>query len=150
MLRGGLSLVSVSLCLVCLTAAPLLAGNCSKDLLKKVKTLLTNAKELKELECKLYTPTVDHYKNCSWSTMGCLVAETKVLFLESEAADLSEISKDKEEMVENLEDFFSQMSPDPETDCLTCESLEVNNAETFVKGFQSILQSMCSLNMSPV
>lgn len=46
MLRGGLSLVSVSLCLVCLTAAPLLAGNCSKDLLKKVKTLLTNAKEL--------------------------------------------------------------------------------------------------------
>ncbi|KAK1900605.1 Interleukin-15 [Dissostichus eleginoides] len=151
MLRGGVFLVSVSLCLVCLIAAPLLARNCSRDLLTGVETLLKKAKELKSLECELYTPTVDHYKNCSQSTMKCLLNEINVLFLEWEAADLSDISELKGLMVDILEsmEYNSVDVTTPGTDCLKCESLNVKNAETFMAGLQSILQSMCSSNISP-
>ncbi|KAL3056891.1 hypothetical protein OYC64_007384 [Pagothenia borchgrevinki] len=139
MLRGGLFLVSVSLCLVCLTAAP--ARNCSRDLQKNVRTFLTKAKELKSLECELYTPTVDQYKNCSQSTMNCLINEMNVLFLEWEAADLSNISVLKREMFSKLDSFGEMI---PERDCPKCESHEVENAETFLEGLQSIFQFMCS------
>ncbi|XP_033979624.1 interleukin 15, like isoform X1 [Trematomus bernacchii] len=141
MLRGALFLVSVSLCLVCLTAAP--ARNCSIDLQTNVGKLLMKAKELKSLECELYTPTVDQYKNCSQSTMNCLINEINVLFLEWEAADLSNISKHKTAMFSILDSFGEMI---PERDCPKCESLEVENAETFLAGLQSILQFMCTIS----
>ncbi|XP_033979625.1 interleukin 15, like isoform X2 [Trematomus bernacchii] len=125
MLRGALFLVSVSLCLVCLTAAP--ARNCSIDLQTNVGKLLMKAKEL----------------NCSQSTMNCLINEINVLFLEWEAADLSNISKHKTAMFSILDSFGEMI---PERDCPKCESLEVENAETFLAGLQSILQFMCTIS----
>lgn len=87
MLRGRLALASVYLCFVCLLGLTLQmpAKPCANDIFAKLEALVGEVHNLEGLNCTLYTPTTEDFKNCPKSILKCLADEVKVLTEELEA-----------------------------------------------------------------
>ncbi|XP_070685786.1 interleukin 15, like isoform X3 [Pempheris klunzingeri] len=140
MLRRRLALASVYLCLVCMlapTPQPIAANLCTKDIIKKVQTLIGKAPKL-WLDCRLYTPSPEDYEqNCPSSTMKCFADELKVLIQEWETIGAIHGFRFNTK-VEKLASLLNQTKPE----CLRCELLKEETAETFLKGLHLTLQMM--------
>lgn len=141
MLRRGPGLANVLLYLVCLptlTPKPLPRQTCSRDSIRQVDSLIQQAPDW-WLDTKLYTPTKDDFKNCPSSTMNCFAAEIEVLLEEwtllytyrKLSTALKRIGKSRNQT---------------ESQCLQCERLQEENAETFLQGLRDTLELVNSAN----
>lgn len=134
-------LASVLLCLVCLptlTPRPAPKRICSKDTIRQVDSLIGDAPDW-WLDTKLYTPTKDDYKNCPRSTMNCFAAEMEVLLEEwTLHRTYFRLSGALRKLGRSLNQTDSQ--------CLQCERLQEENAETFLQGLREALEHVNSVN----
>lgn len=134
MLRGRPTLASVLLCCICLPV--LTQGNklkpCSRDSIARVENLI-NDKDLKLLDCMLYTPTTGDYKNCPHSTLNCFADEVKVLIEESND---NIAAKTLHIMLKRLARRIDQS----ESECLQCESHKEEKVEKFLSDLLEILK----------
>ncbi|XP_044211298.1 interleukin 15, like isoform X2 [Thunnus albacares] len=134
MLRGRPTLASVLLCCICLPV--LTQGNklklCSLDSIARVESLIKD-KDLKLLDCMLYTPTTGDYKNCPRSTLNCFADEVNVLIEES---NKNIAAKTLFRMLKSLAGRIDQS----ESECLQCESHKEEKVEKFLSDLLEILK----------
>ncbi|XP_059187880.1 interleukin 15, like isoform X2 [Centropristis striata] len=160
LLRGRIAVASAYLCFVCLLAvvSQPVSRPCSKDIIKRVKSLIEKEPQLRELnctlytptaedfrrwlDCRLYTPTVEDFRNCPRSTLKCFADELQVLI---EEWDLHRLKKLKlNTRVENLALTLNQTDPE----CLQCELLKEENAKKFLQSLQETIE-MANLRGCP-
>ncbi|XP_059187883.1 interleukin 15, like isoform X4 [Centropristis striata] len=145
LLRGRIAVASAYLCFVCLLAvvSQPVSRPCSKDIIKRVKSLIEKEPQLRWLDCRLYTPTVEDFRqNCPRSTLKCFADELQVLI---EEWDLHRLKKLKlNTRVENLALTLNQTDPE----CLQCELLKEENAKKFLQSLQETIE-MANLRGCP-
>uniref|UniRef100_A0A3B1ITT9 Interleukin n=1 Tax=Astyanax mexicanus TaxID=7994 RepID=A0A3B1ITT9_ASTMX len=112
---------------------------CTKETVEEVENLLENLPKMKVYDCKLYTPTVSDFTNCSKSMLECFVKETNVL-----SAEIKENLQKLRRMLGNL----IRRMQDKRPPCPVCEVYKEEKAETFLKNLVETLQKMNSLSCS--
>lgn len=132
--------MSVRLCFVCLLAmTPQSAARChSVDVISNVQMLI-NDTGLNTLDCRLYTPTIEHFQKCPSTTMNCFADEMKVLTEEWENFPYRRLRL-------NLKlKILSKNLNQTESDCPQCEVFEEKTAQQFLEKLISALQTMNSM-----
>ncbi|XP_066519616.1 interleukin 15, like isoform X2 [Hoplias malabaricus] len=94
-------------------------------------------KELYSQDCKLYTPSVLDYRNCSKSTIECFLKEVNVLIKETNAKDQG--------LLTLLKKIVYQLQ-DKKPPCPACEVYKEQKPEDFLKSLKTILQMMNTIN----
>ncbi|XP_049923437.1 interleukin 15, like isoform X1 [Epinephelus moara] len=142
MLRGRLALASVYLCFVCLLGLTLQlpAKPCANDIFAKLEALVGEVHNLEGLNCTLYTPTTEDFKqNCPKSTLKCLAEEVKVLTEELEAFNVPGMHEFP--LIKNLRRLAARIKK-TESNCPRCELLIEKEAKLFLKDLHTILEMM--------
>ncbi|XP_073345300.1 interleukin 15, like isoform X2 [Pagrus major] len=138
MLRGRLPLASVHLCLVCLLALTSQSKICGKDVFRTVQRLIDGDPDSMCSDCKLYTPSSDHFKKCPRSTMLCFANESKVLIEEWDNYHGPRLDRE----LGKLARWLTQS----ESGCLQCELQKEETAGKFLADLLKTLQMMHSLH----
>ncbi|XP_035536635.1 interleukin 15, like isoform X2 [Morone saxatilis] len=141
--RGRLALVSVCLCLVCLIVLmPQAAARfCTRDSIQKIEHLIGKAPEMKGLNCRLYTPTIDHYKKCPSATMKCFAGEMNVLLDEWEITDVYLIK-----LKTSLKTLADRLNKTQSGCTIHCELFEMAEPEIFLNILRETLLLMNTLH----
>ncbi|XP_072548162.1 interleukin 15, like isoform X2 [Salminus brasiliensis] len=105
---------------------------CTSETVAEVDKLLKNLPKMKLYDCKLYTPTLNDYRNCSKSMLECFVKETTVLSAET---------KERLKLLRMLKNLRRRLQ-DRKPPCPVCEFYKEEKAETFLKTLVTILQAM--------
>ncbi|XP_047248512.1 interleukin 15, like isoform X3 [Girardinichthys multiradiatus] len=116
MLRGSSALVSVFLCSVCLVVvltrspAPSKKRPCSKDIIIKVTSLKKSLLNQTLVNCTLYTPTIEDYKQkCPSAAFKCFADEMIVLSEELKISGLTyDLALSLNRMLKRLAQSFKQ------------------------------------------
>ncbi|KAM9359374.1 interleukin 15, like isoform 2-T2 [Symphorus nematophorus] len=141
MLRGKPVLASVHLCFICLLAVmpQPAARRCSLDIVTKVQTVFDDA-GLNGLDCRLYTPPIQHFQKCPSSTMKCFADEIKVLIEEWENFPYHHFKLDLK-----LKILSSKLNQ-TESECHQCELFTEKTAGEFLNDLLKTLEKMNSVN----
>ncbi|XP_034459565.1 interleukin 15, like [Hippoglossus hippoglossus] len=112
--------------------------SCTKDIVKRVQTLIDQAPDVVLLDVRLYTPTTEDFEKCRSSNLKCFADEIKVLCEEWKTVGVL-IEKFKlDAKLEKLATFFNQT----EAACRQCELFKKQNATMFLSDLKSALQMM--------
>nr|XP_046246073.1 interleukin 15, like isoform X2 [Scatophagus argus] len=137
MLRGRLTLASVCLYLVCPLGLRLqpAAKLYTEDVIRRVESLIVS--DLTELDCRLYTPTIEDYQKCPSSTMKCFADEVKVLIEEWENFPAGGLRLNIK-----LKKLAKLLNKTEASECLQCELSKEEKAEKFLKDLALTLRTM--------
>ncbi|XP_036942077.1 interleukin 15, like isoform X1 [Acanthopagrus latus] len=137
MLTGSLALASVHLCLACLLVLPSQSKLCSKDVFSTVHILLQSDPNSTCSGCRLYTPSIEDYKQrCPRSTMMCFANESKVL--------IEEWDDYRGPRLDRKLGKLAQWLKQPESECRQCEFQKEETAGKFLADLLKTLQMMNS------
>ncbi|XP_047676956.1 interleukin 15, like isoform X2 [Tachysurus fulvidraco] len=109
-------------------------AQCSKETLRLVDAFRHMLPKMEFNDFRLYTPTLQNYKNCSRSTMECFAKEMIVLVSETDEASKLPIRLQK------LQQNLSNKIPP----CPKCEVYNETQAEIFLNTLITILQFICT------
>lgn len=144
MLTRRPSLATVRLCVLLLLSSSLeLPAKAQtrfkgKEIMMKVRALITTVSSLtRDLDCQLYTPDVEDYRQkCPVSTIKCFALEVKVLIEEIDSRTFRgmNITGKLERLTRSLNQTESQ--------CVQCELFQEKNAAEFLDRLLNILEEM--------
>ncbi|XP_035390191.1 interleukin 15, like isoform X2 [Electrophorus electricus] len=107
---------------------------CSIEAVEMVKSFL-KLHPMELYDCKLYTPTLNHYENCSKSMLTCFAKEARVL--------IEETQKKFSALPRMLLGLRIRLQDKMKT-CPDCEVYKEEKAEIFLNTLLNVLQMMNS------
>ncbi|XP_031429152.1 interleukin 15, like isoform X6 [Clupea harengus] len=97
------------------------------------------------LDCRLYTPTVDDYKQiCTLSTLNCFAEEVKVLDMEIEDRTLRVVFALRKRLKKLTLNINEKLKNKTQIQCPPCEIHTEQAAAVFLEALNSVLQYQCS------
>lgn len=106
---------------------------CSKESVEMVKMI---TKELSQNnDCRLYTPNLTDYENCSKSTLMCFALEVEVLIVEIQSVADSQFWR-----LPRILKTLTHKLQDKLKTCPDCEFYQEEGAKTFLEKLLNVLQ----------
>ncbi|XP_031429149.1 interleukin 15, like isoform X3 [Clupea harengus] len=100
---------------------------------------------MRALDCRLYTPTVDDYKQiCTLSTLNCFAEEVKVLDMEIEDRTLRVVFALRKRLKKLTLNINEKLKNKTQIQCPPCEIHTEQAAAVFLEALNSVLQYQCS------
>lgn len=130
-----LALCSVVLCFASESVKQALDRRCLQEAPLWIQRIQETRSVQRGADIMLYTPTTENYTNCPAATLQCFAAETNVLIQEWEISNVRfSLSLALYRTAQKL--------GQTDSDCLYCELLQEEDAQTFLERLLNVVQLM--------